>query len=154
MIWLYRVKSTKKNSVICLNEQVVCMHSGHHQFASSHVAPHNISCGSGGDWLKWITQEMFSSCRDFQFPLRSATHKYQEQNFSPQLPCTTSSWPATLFGTKIIWVEGKWTLSGNIHGLFRSMVAMWLFECFRKGFKVVWYSLKEVMSALFLNIGL
>lgn len=122
------------------------MHSGHHQFASSHVAPHNISCGSGGDWLKWITQEMFSSCTDFQFPLCSATHKYQEQNFSPQLPCITSSWPATLFGTKIIWVEGKWTLSGNICALSRSMVSMGLFECFRKEFKVVWYGLKEVMS--------
>lgn len=112
-----------------------------------------FSCGStqyflwfGGDWLKWITQEMFSSCRDFQFPLRSTTHKYQQQNFSPQLPCITSSWPATLFGTKIIWVEGKWTLSGNICVLSRSMVSVGLFECFRKEFKVVWYGLKEVMS--------
>lgn len=89
---------------------------------------------------------MFSSCRDFRFPLRSATHKYQQQNFSPQLPCITSSWPATLFGTKIIWVEGKWTLSGNICVLSRSMVSVGLFECFRKEFKVVWYGLKEVMS--------
>ena len=60
-----------------------CAHSARHQFASSRCTPHNSFLWFRRGLTQCSTQEMFSSCRDIQFPVHSVTHKYPGTKFFP-----------------------------------------------------------------------
>lgn len=129
-----------KKSIICLNEKAVytLLTTNLHPLVGLHATP---SCRSEGDWLKWVTQEMFSSCRYIRLPLRSVPHKYPGTNFFHAASSHNQCIPHVSLGWKLF--EKRREVFLAIAMLCPGQRELRDSGCFRKGSKAIGIAWKK-----------